>query len=118
MGALYLGGDRDRRVDEGLGRRRPVAVAVPDHDEHTRWDRLDRELELDPRVVSIDRQQRRKGDAQAGGHHRLDGPVVVGAEHDPRPHPARAEEILRQVLVPEVLVGHHGPPVEHGQAHA
>ena len=118
MRALDLGRDRDRRVDERLRRGRPVAVAMPDHNKNSRRDRLDRELELDPRVVLVDREQRRQGDAEAGGHHRLHGPVVVGAKNDLRPHAARAKEVLRQVLVPEVLVGDHRLRVEHGQADA
>jgi hypothetical protein len=116
MGALDLGCDRDRGFDEGLRRGRPVAVAMPHHDEYPRRDRLDRKLELDPRVVLVDRQQRSKRHAQARGHHRLDGPVVVRPEDDLRPHAARAKEVLRQVLVPEVLVRDHWHPVEHRQA--
>jgi hypothetical protein len=65
MRALDLRGDRDHGVDERLRRGRPEAVPMPHHDEHSRRDRLGGNPELDARVVLIDRQQRRQGDAQA-----------------------------------------------------
>src|SRR5207302_309289 len=71
-------------VDEGLGRRGAVPIAVPrDHDQPRR-DALT-EVEDGDRVVRlVDGEPGDEGGADAGGDETLDGSVVVRAEDDLR----------------------------------
>ena len=111
MGTLHLSRNGDRSLDERGGGRRPVAVAVPDHYQHAGRHTLGQLAEPHSRVRLVDREQRRKGEAKPRDDHRLNGAVVVRAEHDAWPHPSPTKELLSDVLVLAVLVTDHGQPV-------
>ena len=71
-----------RDVDEGPRRRRPVAVPVPHERDPPRLE-VGRD-DGDQRVRRVDREQRHERAAEPGAGHRLDGAVVLAAEHEVR----------------------------------
>ena len=71
--------------------RAAVPVGVPHEPDHARRDAALEVDELDALVVLVHGQKRSDADADPGAHEPLDGPVVVGAEHERRSAPARAE---------------------------
>src|SRR5262249_47538643 len=72
--------DRGRRVDERLGRRAAVAVAMPDEPDDAGLDAAMEVDDVDARVVFVEGEPRRDAHSDAGTDESLHGPVVVGAE--------------------------------------
>jgi hypothetical protein len=71
-----------------------VPVGVPHEPDHARRDAALEVDELDALVVLVHGQERSDADSDPGADEPLDGPVVVGAEHERRSAPARAEPLL------------------------
>src|SRR5919109_1406454 len=82
-------------VDEGLGGRRAVAVAVPRERDQARR-HLRAEVDLDDRlVVRLQREPRHESRTHTGADESLHGAVVVGAEDEVEPLPDDALDPLR-----------------------
>ena len=94
----------ERRLGERLGRRAAVAVRVPDEADHARRDPPVEVDHRDARVVLVDREPRRHGEADAGADEALHGAVVVRAKDDVRRAAGRGElrlDVIHRAAVVE-----------------